>query len=246
VIVCCLLFFAPGTIADRWIADAWHTFGGPIAVAGAPLPSSVHTAITIALWVYLILLPFVRAGMFYNQLLHRSWPPAVQRLLDAYANLFGLILWRVFTADVVNFFVRVWEQPATGARRLISHFESVGTRFSQVAECIALTSVFTTLKYFPSNREMFERKLLRYARTIPRERSSQLVFEWVHMTAREDSFEYQPVAEFAVNPEAGTVSETGLTTAVSVRAAAGSSPVHEGVRPGSYAPRPAGGGARER
>ena len=82
--------------------------------------------------------------MLYNQLKHRSWPAPVQRALDAYANAFGLILWRVFTADVVNFFVRVWEVGATGRRQITNYSGRGWSRFAQVAECIVITSVFTT------------------------------------------------------------------------------------------------------
>ena len=175
--------------------------------------------------------------MFYNQLRHRSWPAPVQRALDLYANTFGLILWRVFTADVVNFFVRVWEQPVAGARRLVSDYRRTGPyRYSQVAECIALTSVFTTLKYYPSNHTLFESRLLRYARTIPRQATSSLVFEWVRVAARPDAFEYVPVAEFRVEPGTEMVVETELTDEFSVRGVPDVSPVHEGAHPGSYAP----------
>ena len=237
VIVCCLLFFAPGTLVDMWAVQAAQAIGTTPAVVAQPI-AALETFLTAALWIYLGCLPLVRVGMFYNQLKHRAWPAPVQRALDAYANFFGLILWRVFTADVVNFFVRVWEQPQTGARKLLSEFRRTGPwRFSQVAECIALTSVFTTLKYYPSNRAMFEARLLRYARTIPTAAGSTLVFEWVSMSATATSFEYVPVAEFAVDAQATTVRETALSSQVNVRGAARFSPVHEGLRPGSYAPR---------
>ena len=237
VIVCCLLFFAPGTLVDQWTVQAGQLMGAAPAVVAQPI-AGLERSLTAVLWIYLACLPLVRVGMFYNQLKHRAWPAPVQRALDAYANFFGLILWRVFTADVVNFFVRVWEQPPTGARTLLSEFRRTGpSRFSQVAECIALTSVFTTLKYYPSNRALFETRLLRYARTIPTIAGSSVVFEWVSMSATAASFEYIPVAEFAVDANAATIRETALSTQINVRGAAPFSPVHEGVRPGSYAPR---------
>lgn len=237
VMVCCLLFFAEGTTASGAVASMWHALGWTVALPGQPLPAMVQTAIAVACWGYLALLPFVRAGMFYNQLRHKPLPSPLQRALDAYANTFGLILWRVFTADVVNFFVRIWEAPASGARRLISDFPKTGpTRFAQVAECIALTSVFTTLKYFPGNRALFEDKLRRYAATIAVSPGSRLVFEWVGVVPRENEFAYIPVAEFTVDPAARTVTEVVVSDVTSVRAVPGSSPVHEGARPGSYAP----------
>jgi hypothetical protein len=224
VMVCCLLFVPAGVIE-------------PPALQGTPLPDGWQSILTAGLWIYVAVLPFVRAGMFYNQLRHKSLPAPLQMALDAYANAFGIILWRVFTADVVNFFVRIWEQPATGARRLISEFHRTGPfRFSQVAECIALTSVFTTLKYYPTNRALFEERLLRYARTIPAGSGSLLVFEWVKIEPRSDHFDYLPAAEFAVDVARKSITETALDASISVREIPGVSPVHEGARPGSYAP----------
>ena len=237
VMVCCLIFIGAGSPLDSLFVSLSHALGLPLTAAGAAAPVAAQSALTGGLWVYLALLPVVRVGMFYNQLRHRSWPAPVQRALDLYANTFGLILWRVFTADVVNFFVRVWEQPVAGARRLVSDYRRTGPyRYSQVAECIALTSVFTTLKYYPSNHTLFESRLLRYARTIPRQATSSLVFEWVRVAARPDAFEYVPVAEFRVEPGTEMVVETELTDEFSVRGVPDVSPVHEGAHPGSYAP----------
>jgi len=237
VIVCCLLFFGPGTLVDQWIAGAWVHAGLAVTQAGVQFSQTTITIFSAACWIYLALLPIVRAGMFYNQLVHRRLPAPLQRALDLYANTFGLILWRVFTTDVVNFFVRIWE-PVEGVRRQVTDFGRGGfSRFSQVAECIALTSVFTTLKYFPSNTLMFEEKLVRYARTIPRQSHAPLVFEWVHVHAQPHAFEHVPVAEFTVDPDRGSVVETTLSDHFSVRQGARSSPVHEGQQPGSYAPR---------
>jgi hypothetical protein len=224
VMVCCLLF-VPGTLQPSPGIQGWL------------LPDAAQSVLAAALWIYIVLLPFVRGGMFYNQLRHKSLPAPLQRCLDAYANAFGLILWRVFTADVVNFFVRIWAQPASGARRLISEFHRTGpSRFSQVAECIALTSVFTTLKYFPTNAALFEERLFRYARTIPRGAGDRLVFEWVKIEPRDDRFDYVPAAEFVVDLDGRRVTETVIDGSISVRGIPGVSPVHEGARPGSYAP----------
>jgi hypothetical protein len=191
------------------------------------------------LWTYVILLPFVRAGLFYNQLAHKALPRPIQAALDGYANLFGLIIWRVFSADIVNFFVRVWEQPRDGkTRRLVSDYEGLTglRRFRQVAECIVITSVFTTLKYYPSNRALFVERLVRYARTIPHGPGSTLVFEWIAVVKEAERFSFVPAAEYAVDVAAATVTDHVIADRVSVSAAVASSPVHEGARPGSYAP----------
>lgn len=234
VMVCCLLFAGNDTLIAE-TARAWWP-GGSAAQTNA-WPATAQRILAAGCWAYLLLLPIMRAGMFYNQLRHRTLPAWLQRGLDAYTNTFGLILWRVFTADVVNFFVRIWERSADGSRRLVTDFRRTGlSRFSQVAECIALTSVFTTLKYYPSNRALFEARLLRYARTIPRDAGSALVFEWVHIAPRADRFDYVPIAEFTVDRDVVAVTETILSQETTVRGVPAYSPVHEGARPGSYAP----------
>jgi len=224
VMVCCLLFVG---------APATQTAAAPMV----PLAPWAHAALKWGCWAYIGLLPVVRSGMFYNQLRHRSFPAPFQRALDFHANLFGLILWRVFTADVVNFFIRIWEETADGSRRLISDYRMTGPyRFSQVAECIAITSVFTTLKYYPSNRAMFEERLLRYARTIPHAPASRLIFEWVNVAMDRGHFEHVPVTEFSVDVAHGLVAESVLSDRTTVHGVPAFSPVHEGARPGSYAP----------
>ena len=235
VMLCCLLFFGTGTAAEGWLLGILPTAA---PVVPQPMPALAQSALVAFCWGYIALLPVVRAGMFYNQLRHRSLPAPFQRALDFYANTFGIILWRVFTADVVSFFVRVWEAPRSGApRRLVSDFQAIGSaRFVQVAECIALTSVFTTLKYYPSNRALFVARLLRYAGTIARASDSRLVFEWVNVAARADRFEFVPTAEYTVDFETRSVADSVLSDEVSVSGVAPVSPVHEGARPGSYAP----------
>ena len=224
VIVCCLLFVpagASGVVETSGAVPSWQ----PLLAAG--------------IWTYVALLPIVRAGMYYNQLRHRSLPGIVQRALDGYANVFGLIIWRVFSADVVNFFVRVYQQAGDrDSRTLISDYVGFTgiRRFRQVAECIVITTVFTTLKYFPSNRALFVDRLLRYARTVPHQPGSTLVFEWVAVQKRDDCYAFVPATEYFVNTVAGTVTDVVVSDRVSVNAPSSASPLHEGSRPGSYAP----------
>jgi len=105
-----------------------------------------------------------------------------------------------------------------------------------VGEFICLVSLFTTLKYYPANSALFVDRLLRYARTLPCPPGSDLIFEYVSLRKDTGRFEEVVAAEYAVDPEAGTVVERVVDPTVSVRAPGRSSPVHEGGRPGSYAP----------
>jgi hypothetical protein len=236
VILSGVLYFAPGGWGDRVLSS----FVTPATVTAMDGGGAAQIALTAILAGYLVLLPLAHAGLFINFYLRRPLPRVLQRALEAYTNFFGLIIWRVFSVDVVNFLVLVYRQRRdTGARTLISRWgEARSLRYCHVAEAIAITSVFTTLKYHRSNRELFETRLLRYARTVPTHAEEDLVFEVRSVVKDATRFSLVPVAEWTVDPTARTVREHALGDAESVRRPHAVSPVHEGVRPGTYAPRP--------
>ena len=101
----------------------------------------------------------------------------LQRALERYTNFFGIILWRVFSVDIINFFVR---QSRRGSGQDVA-LPSLGSwpRYNHVGEMICLASLFTTLKYYPSNNQIFRERVLRYARTVPRDPGERVVFEYV-------------------------------------------------------------------
>ncbi len=238
VVVCGVLYFPPGSLPDSWIRLVVPGAGESI-MALASL-SFVTELLTGSLWAYMVLLPFAHGGLYNNLYVRRRLPGPWQRVLEAYTNFFGIIIWRVFSVDVVNFFIRIWHEQREGGRRaLISDYGwRGGLRYSHVGESITVTSLFTTLKYYPSNSPLFSERLVRYARTVPCPSGADLVFEYVSIRKNEDRFAFVPVAEYRVDPGAGLVTERVLDPEISVRAAHPASPVHEGVRPGSYAPLP--------
>jgi len=163
-------------------------------------------------------------------------PHVLQRALERYTNLFGIIIWRVFSVDLVNFYVRIQAQPrAGGTRRLVGQ---LGTwpRFNHVGEMICLTSVFTTLKYYPSNADIFRERLLRYARTLPHGAGDVLIFEYLSVVKEHGRFDWVPTAEYRVDLADASIDERILAPGFSPRRAHPASPVHEGATPGSYAP----------
>lgn len=196
----------------------------PVALrVGAPestnsISPAVPSFVAIALYGYAALLPLAHAGLWYNLLRKRPLPGALQKVFEAYTNFFGVIIWRVFTADITNFYVRIRDY----APRL---------RYAHVCESIALCSVFTTLKYYASNPGLFEERLLRYARTIPGEK---IEFEYVSIQKFSGRFEDRPAARYLVDTAAGTVRHEVLDAGIDLHAPAEGSPIHEGAVPGSY------------
>jgi len=233
-----VLFFHPGSLGDRLAVRVVEAFGGSLAVpVAAPWPL-LGLALTVGLWGYLALLPFAHVGLFYNFYARGRLPGPLQRVLEVYTNFFGIIIWRVFSVDVVNFFIRIHREPRRGgARTLVSRYGwGGGLRYGHVCESVTVTSLFTTLKYYPSNADLFRDRLLRYARTVPCPSGEVLVFEYVSLRKAERRFESFTAAEYIVDPRAGTMEERVLDGTVSVRAAHAVSPVHEGLRPGTYVP----------
>ena len=132
-------------------------------------------------------------------------------------------MWRVFTADIVNFFVRVsLVNKDTKEERLLVHEDDtyhygnwgnilLKHRFLQVTESIAIATIFNSLKYFASQRHLFTDRLCRYAATIPRIKGEFVRFTFVSIQKEAASFEYIPTAQFDVDIERETIVETSLS-----------------------------------
>jgi hypothetical protein len=235
VIICALLFFHPGTPGQAWLDAHWSGAGAsnPELVP----PTALLAVVAACLWAYLTLLPFAHVGLYYNFYGRRALPRPLQCVLDKYTNFFGIIIWRVFSVDHVSFFPLVYTATRfTGERALISRYEDWTGRFTHVGEAICLTSLFTTLKYYPDNPALFTERLLRYSRTLECPPDRVLLFQYVTIRKAPHRFEQEVVAEFIVDLMASTVTENKIVSAFDLTAAHASSPLHAGVRPGSYAP----------
>jgi hypothetical protein len=236
VIVGCFLFFHPGSYGDQLITLLIPSVPVPYLLR---LPSALDRLIETFLWFYLLLLPLAHAGLFYNFYKRKSLPTFIQRPLEAWTNFFGIIIWRVFSADHTNFFLCVYERSRdTNERAIVSRFglRNGNLRYNHVAESIVLTTLFTTLKYYPSNDDLFQQRLLRYARTIKTAAGAVLDFDYVTIKKSESEFEFITVATYTVDPASGRITEELFDQTFSVRATVAGSPVTEGVRPGSYVP----------
>jgi len=230
VMVCSLIFLSPSGKVGSWVESV---FVGAAAPAVTPIAWLVPL-LTVVLWAYLILLPLADAGLYYNFYARRALPAPLQTALERYTNFFGIILWRVFSVDLVNFFIRM--SRVRGEARIPIGPLGVWPRFNHVGEMICLTSLFTTLKYYPSNNQLFQERLLRYARTLPRQPGERLLFEYVSVVKEEKRFNWVPVGEFEVDLELEQLTERWFDRSISPRAAHAMSPVHEGAVPGSYRP----------
>lgn len=205
-----------------------------------PAMGPVTALFTVFLTAYLFLLPFVYSGLGVNLYFKKPlWKP-LQKSLEKYANAFGIILWRVFSVDLINFYIMIYSKKrgAAGERILISKYGwKHSFRFSHVGESITITSLFTTLKYYSGNKELFYKKILRYARTLDCPPDSTLIFEYVYISKKQNEFCFTTAAEYEVDIPNDSVAERYFEDGRHVAGKDSFSPLHVGQTPGSYVPR---------
>jgi hypothetical protein len=224
------------------------TFAPIATFAPVAAPSAVLTVLHALITTYVVLLGPVKVMQYLNLFAKVQLPGPIQTALTRYANTIPIIMWRVFTPDVTNFFVRIHVIDADGKKRPILDEDTYAykqllsrpawsLRYLHVTESIALTTVFTTLKYFRSQRDLFEKRLVDYSRTLPVAEGEKLEYTFVAILKGEESFEYLPVSEFLVDPVAATVSEHKLVPDYAYDAPARHSHIKETVGYGSYVPK---------
>ncbi len=236
VICCCLLFCLPGGLVDSWLGG-WMQAQQVTPQAGM---GWLNLMLGAFLLFYVLMLPITKAGLYWNFYARRRLPDGWQRWQDFWANLMGIIIWRVFTIDNTNFYVKAWwEDRATGQRTLYSRPGQAESRtdfrYVHVCEFVCFVSVFTTLKYFPSDSELFRKRLLRYAASIPTPEHCRLVFEYIDIRKTE-RFEDVSSREFRVDAKTGEIEERWLADGTSATDHQRYSELHQGHRVGSYAP----------
>ena len=185
VMLCCLLFTPAGHPAERLFATL--AVASPAPSTGAP--PWLNVALAALLYAYVILLPLAKLGQYYNFLSRRVLPWPIQTALERYTNFLGIIIWRVFSVDHTNFWARIWfRDRTTGGRVEGARFGALASprdlRYVHVGEFICLVSLFTTLKYYPSDSALFTERVLRYCRTLGCPAASDVVFEY--MSVRKD------------------------------------------------------------
>lgn len=240
VILGALLFVPQGGMVDQWIARLTGP-AGPVPQSLPPMPEGLATALAGFFLVYILMLPFAKLGQWYNFLARKRLPGPMQTLLERWTNAFGIIIWRVFSVDVVNFFVRVFvSDPATGEEQEYTRLGKLDWktrwRYVHVGEFVCFASIFTTLKYHPSQSDLFTRKLVRYARTVDCPPGGRIRFAYYSILPAEGEFLHVHRADYVVEPTSGSVEERIYDDDFDPRAAHQVSPVHEGAKPGSYAP----------
>lgn len=217
------------------------------------LPAWGEASILFVIYSFIVALPVLKVLQYYNFLSQKALPVGLQKPFERFMNWVPIIIWRVFTADLVNFYVRIYAVGPTfpgGEKAIVNEstydFAFNGPlilklRFLHVCESIALTSVFTTLKYFKGDFAAFEKKLTSYSHSIvgalapsEQERVSELRYEYVSISKGADGFVNRHVASFYWDRLTGKVRVERLDPDFDPSTLTANSPVKQAAAPGTY------------
>ena len=227
-------------------------YSGSSVIPALMIPQwpAVIASLIAATYVGIALIVMTKIMQYTNLFFQRRLPGPLQRMLDLFSSVWPVTLWRVFTADIINFFIRISfiDRESGAETRFVDEdstycFPKNGNwlfhhRYLQAAESVTLAATFNSLKYFASNRAIFAEKLCRYAHTLPVDPNSAVVkFEFVLIEKGRERFEYTPKAAFLVDLLTDTVTEDASISAGEGVVRTKFSPIQESVGYGSYVPK---------
>lgn len=198
------------------------SFGGTSFVGNSILDPSLAfpIALTIkgilAFYAFLIL-PLAKIMQYMHYFSDYRMPRSLSRVLQFLIKHIPIVMWRVFTPDIINFFVRIYkyengkkvlfldEKSYLYNRGLKSIFRNL--RYLNVLESVVLSNIFMMYKYFPTNLKLFKEKIKVHAKSLEEDRFAVYEYEYVAVHKSSPTFEYIPVMNFQVDLEENLVSK---------------------------------------
>ena len=192
------------------------------------------------------LLPIIKIMQYYNLFLNQRFPKYLQLILDKIAKWYPIIIWRVFTLDVINFFIRISQVDKTTNKEYSIIDESniynygnwdnikLKLRFLQVTESIAIVTIFNFLKYFPLKKDIFNERLLKYTSTLPMNFERNYRFTYVSINKVNGVFIFSPTGCFDVDMIKGEIAVKTFNSNNEVINKSTNSPLRESIGFGSY------------
>ena len=208
--------------------------------------SYTYHAVSLFCYLYCALLPFVKLTQYFNLFLNYNFPKFYQLIINMVSRITPIIIWRVFTADVTDFFIRITLLDKDNKQDVVLLDENqiysydnwdnflIKHRFLQVTESITIVSLFNTLKYFPSKSSLFEDKLLKYSNTLPNVKNKIIKYEYVKILKQNTGFIYKPSAYYLVDLKNYKIEEIIIDENYHPSNKAFNSPVRESLDFGSY------------
>jgi len=157
----------------------------------------IEPEVMIMAFLYLFIILFGQILVWLNYYKNIFLPVPLQKAVNFINSHLPILVWRVFTPDVVNLHCLVFEVDKIGSRRLLNKknfttdfgynfFHKL--RFFNVAESCVLSSIFNSVKYDRNNFSSTVDKIKRYCHTISPHLSdsdSSIEFEVYHVVLNE-------------------------------------------------------------
>tara|TARA_Y100001980_G_C14555172_1_gene343167 strand:+ start:4693 stop:6126 length:1434 start_codon:yes stop_codon:yes gene_type:complete len=198
---------------------------------------------------FCFLLPIIKIMQYYNLFLDRRFPKSLQLIFDRIALFYPIIIWRVFTKDVINFFIRISqidkttniEYPIINENTTYNYCNwdniKLKFRFLQVTESITIVTIFNFLKYYPSKKDIFKKRLLQYTSTLPINFKRNYRFTYISINKKNGVFTFSPTGYFDVDLINGKIVETIYGNNQKIINRSSKSPLRESIGFGSYKKR---------
>jgi len=124
----------------------------------------------------------------------------IRKFVHIMNRYYGISLWRVFTSDLTSIYVEVYAKNQFGKYKLLSAWDKWNCfRYRNVGESITITSIFTTLKYFPADSDLFENKLLIHSLSIKNYNFIKYKVYYIATNIDYASHEFILISDFNVN-----------------------------------------------
>jgi hypothetical protein len=209
------------------------------------LPKLTLQIIQIVIVAYMIVLPVVKISQYINLFGDKNLPNPIQGIINFLTEHVPLIIWRVFTPDLINFYFRVREEKSGNyilnekiySCKQWNNF-SFKMKMLHVCEAIAQASVFTTLKYYPKNIILFHEKLIRYLKSLLYSASlnlERLEVEYIAILKKDKHFSYEKKITYFVDLSKNEVKVLAHDPYFSPQKRCEKSPIRPSIRQGIYA-----------
>lgn len=152
-----------------------------------------------------------------------------------YSKYFGTILWRVFTPDITSLHINIFLVDSDMSKRKLTSWDDKKCfRYRYVGEAITVASIFTSLRYWPSNYEIFKTRILSYARTLNTIGCLYVIFEVSRVKIDQQNSKLDLVSLFVLNLSESYISEHRINYDYDLRAPEKFSRIRSDAKIGEY------------
>ena len=187
--------------------------------------------------IYIPLLSVIKITQYLNLFKNIYWPFSTNIFISKVANFLPIIVWRVFTPDVTNFYImiRFRNKISKCTHSYVDkstynyfplHSFSTKFRYLHVMESIVITTIFNSLRYFHNNLKLFNERLLNYSKTLPNHLDNIITYDYMLIEKSSTNFNYTHLKSFIVDTEKESINSIEMRKSDLISKSSTYSPIH--------------------